>query len=87
MRSHVQHQVPRMVEPASRLKIVLAIQPIELNVVKRGTVLQDGPTHINFTDPRVLDNSVCNFGLHRFVHLELSHEVESTPVFHICLLE
>lgn len=76
-----------MVKPSIRLKVVVTFELIVPKILIRSAVLEKGATDIDIADPSVLNYSVGNFCLHKFVHLKIGPEIKRTLVLHIGLLE
>ena len=73
MGSDISIQVAFVVEATFLLKVSLAVHLAVRQIHISCTVLKETATHVNFTDPSVLDYSVSHSRLHRPVHRKFCH--------------
>ena len=87
MRPHIFLKVSLVVKPTSFFEIGHAIKVAESEVAVSRTVFKEASTDVDFTDPCVLNDSICDSGLHSLVHVHLGHECERVVILGICLLQ
>ncbi len=63
-----------VIESIILLKVALTHNFGKFEVSERRTALKEAATDINFGDPGVLNDSVCDFGLHGPVHAIFCHQ-------------
>ena len=73
MGSNISIQVAFVVKAAFLLKVSLAVHLAVRQIHISCTVFKEATTHVNFTDPSVLDYSVSYSCLHRPVHRKFCH--------------
>lgn len=81
MGSYISSQVTIVIEATFLLKVSLAVDLAIRQILICGTVLKETATNVDFTDPSVLDDSVCHSCLHRPVHRKFCHQRQCIEVF------
>ncbi len=87
MRSHTLRGQALIIESISFLKVALSSDFTEFEVPKRCTALKKAAADVNFRDPGVLNDSVCDFGLHGSEHAIFGHQSQRCEIVRISLLK
>ena len=76
-----------VIESISFLKVTLITDFTEFEVPESCTALKKAATDVYFRNPGVLNDPICNFGLHGFEHAIFRHQSQRSKIVRIPLLK